>query len=158
MQKLNVVVKARTMEAALGMSDALQAANEILDVIHVGTGDLDKGTYNLCNKNNAVVLYSGVKVAYDPDRDKENKGLTYWGTFQVRIHPTKEIIKQLKQYSRSLHRSTERLAYGAAIFENLESIVTTLTMLPRKGHSVSLMDLLNMEVPSESDEDTEVIE
>ena len=126
MKKFNVVVRANTMEAALGISDALQAADKILDIIHVGTGDLDKDVYNLCFKNDAVVIYADVDVTYNPREDSK-------------------VLKEIRKESKSLNRSVERLMYGAHVFINLEDIIVTLIKkLPRKNSSVRIVDLMEI--------------
>ena len=141
-EKLNVIVKAKTMALGQGIAEALTSSGAI-NILYVKEGDVDKSDWEACQENGAVVVFANVEKIYEVDTSPEEP----WGTFCMDFSDFGRIEEAAKKCQHLTKEMKDRITSNIvkeAVTETLEKTVKTLLMLPRKGHVMTLAELLSV--------------
>ena len=138
MEKVNIIIKAKTKVLGEAIADALSSSGKI-NVISIDEGDVNKKDWELCQEKDAVVVYSNVEKRYETDLCEDAP----WGTLRLNFPQFNEIEREVKRNFKEKDRyMATKLVISRAVSESIDDTVRTITMLPRKGHTLKLYDLL----------------
>ena len=141
MEKVNVIVKAKNMAVGKGVAEALESSGRI-NVIYIKEGDVNKEDWEACQKHSAVVAYSNVKQAYEADTSEDEP----WGTTGLNFPQLENIQAMINEFEVSPSYKFDALKniIRKMVEEDLENTVARIEMLPRKGHLMTLAQLMGL--------------
>lgn len=142
MSKVNVIVKAKTMALGQGIAEALTSSGAI-NILYVKEGDVDKSDWESCQENDAVVVFANVEKIYEVDTSIEEP----WGTFRMNFSDFRKIEEAAEKCQHLTDKMKDKITSNIikeAVMKDLDKTVKTISMLPRKGHLMTLAELLSM--------------
>ena len=141
MEKLNVIVKAKRDMMANGLARALDESG-LINIIYAEEGDVNKKDWEACQLHNAVVLYSGVNIAYEPDVLDTRP----FGTFNYNLKNLDEIFKHIESFN-DPQDVQDRLVYRffqESDKKNISDIISILYLIPRRNYIPKLGEVLSV--------------